>query len=54
MLVGTNRVHGLHFKPGTWLTAVACTAKEDLPMPWKELHIMDQREQCIREWVSGE
>ena len=52
--MGTDRVHCLHFKPVTWLTLVDCTAKEGLPMPWKELKIMDQREQFVRDWLSDE
>ena len=42
------------YRPGTWFTLVDFTAKEGLPMPWKELKIMDQREQFVRDWLSGE
>ena len=32
-------VMGDRYKPGTWFTVVHYTAKEGLPMPWKEIKV---------------
>ena len=41
------------YKPGTWFTVVDSTAKEGLPMPWKEIKIMDQREHVVLDYLTG-
>ena len=49
--MGTDLAHCLHFKLWTWFTLVHYTAKGGLPMPWKEIKIMDQREYFVGDYL---